>query len=806
MTVYSQTLKNELEVLDRDGLPGIRLMPSDNSEEPAYVLHAHESPRESGVQDFSLVMDDEESVDPDVPEDGDKENKKIIVEEDCLGYVPLADSKIKVMSRGLKKQLQNAAEVVSREDYAMWATLRKERPSRRNRALPRGCKTFIMELFAGAATLSVILASWGLQVAEPIDYLYNKDYDLLKPSVRKEISKRIEDEDPFLLSISPVCGPWSSFQNINLAKGGETEQKILDDRRKWYPVLSWVADEIRKRLAKGREVQLEHPWGSLLWQLNCMEKLMNEQPFNVFTGEFLELIKLDQCQYGLVDKDTGLPHRKSTGLLCSSSWMKQRLQKLCDGQHAHVHIEGGNKSKSAEQWPYELCYAMACGAYEEMLHGEVHLAFAVELEDELQQEQGLLDGVFTEEDLAPASKRRRLDPAELEREENIVEGSLPDSERVEDLLMKQEADRKAGWLRLPREKRMAMRRLRNMTGHCSHAALLRMLKASVADKDVLDAVKFFQCQVCKETAKEEDPAVAKPSPPSYEQRFNFEISLDAFEVHDAAGHRHTILSIIDLATRFHIAGRVAGGGVPSSNACAKLLNDSWIQWAGAPTYVVADQGVHNRGKMLALLLSHGVQIRQTAAHAPHQLGVGERQGGLVKQVMKKAIHQRQLVGAEAIQLLCAESARVKNNLLNHGGYSPTQWVMGFQPLDPTSLMDSDFYEQIGVHQSLVDCADAEEGFQDRFQRQLLMRQFAKEAYMKANASMKIRKSMLRKSVPLRGPYRPGDLVAFKKKDKWLGPARVLPNEGRSSLWLVHGGVTILVAETSCRPATSDEVS
>ena len=65
--------------------------------------------------------------------------------------------------------------------------------------------------------------------------------------------------------------------------------------------------------------------------------------------------------------------------------------------------------------------------------------------------------------------------------------------------------------------------------------------------------------------------------------------------------------------------------------------------------------------------------------------------------------------------------------------------------------------------------------------------------------------MLRKSTPMRGPYKPGDLVSFIKKGKWYGPCRVISNEGRSSLWLLHSGVCVLVAESACRPATSQEV-
>ena len=38
------------------------------------------------------------------------------------------------------------------------------------------------------------------------------------------------------------------------------------------------------------------------------------------------------------------------------------------------------------------------------------------------------------------------------------------------------------------------------------------------------------------------------------------------------------------------------------------------------------------------------------------------------------------------------------------------------------------------------------------------------------------------------------------QDNWYGPARVLSSEGTSSMWLVHGGVTILVAETDLQEA------
>ena len=730
--------------------------------------------------------------------------KSEIEEEDTLGYLSLEECSIKAMTKGQKKRLQQSLETVEKEDAALWSTLRSEKPIKpgaSRRLLSRGCGTFLMEIFAGAATLTWMAASWGLPVSEPIDCLYN--YALLKPAHRAEVERRIQVEDPFLLSLAPICGPWSTMQRINLARGGETEAKILEDRKKWYPVIQWIVNLIKDRLGKGREVILESPYYGLLWELKCIDDLMAENPVNALTGESLELQHIDQCQYGLRDPSTGLALQKATGLLTASEWMKLRLQRRCGKDHQHRPIEGSNISKTAEQWPPELCEQILGGALDEMIYGNLNMAFPAELEVEEHQEQGPLDGVFNEDDLAPLPKRRRVDDPDMLMEEKMQEDAAMDD--MPDVAMKQEELRRQGWLKLPREKRLALRRLHNMTGHCSHAAMTRMLKASGSDRDVIQAVKFFQCQVCAETAKEEKPAVTKPPRPAHQQRFNFEVSADVFEIHDAAGARHSILSLVDVATKFHVAGRVSGGGVPSSKNCAQMINTTRLSWAGAPDYFVCDQGVHNKGRVAHLLSSHGTTIRQTAARAPFQLGVGERHGGLLKEIMKRVIHERQLQGAEDIAALCSEAAKVKNNLLNHAGYTPSQWVMGFMPEDKTSIFSCDFDENMGVHQNLVSMEEDESGSQDVFQKQLLLRQFAKQAYMEADSCQKIRKSLLRKSVPMRGPYQPGDLVSFLKKDRWLGPARVLANEGRSSLWLVHNGVTVLVAETACRPATGQEI-
>ncbi len=118
--------------------------------------------------------------------------------------------------------------------------------------------------------------------------------------------------------------------------------------------------------------------------------------------------------------------------------------------------------------------------------------------------------------------------------------------------------------------------------------------------------------------------------------------------------------------------------------------------------------------------------------------------------MKRAVHDRQLHGADTIAALCSESCRCKNVLVNHGGYSPAQWVLGYTPEDVTSLSSNDPDERLGTHQTLVDMEE-EKTPQEQFMMPLLVRQFAKEAFMKIDSSQRIRKALLRKTVPMRGP-------------------------------------------------------
>ena len=51
-------------------------------------------------------------------------------------------------------------------------------------------------------------------------------------------------------------------------------------------------------------------------------------------------VRCDQCEYGLKDAQTGLPHLKPTGFLTASPGLKKSLSKRCSGYHQHQPLEG----------------------------------------------------------------------------------------------------------------------------------------------------------------------------------------------------------------------------------------------------------------------------------------------------------------------------------------------------------------------------------------------------------------------------------------------------------------------------------
>ena len=618
-----------------------------------------------------------------------------------------------------------------------------------------------MEVFAGAAVLTSMALNMQLPVATPVD-LNLDGTNLLDPKVRNQLDEEIDRLDPYLLTFAPVCSPWGSWSRLNMAKNEETAINIMAERDAWYPCLCWIRRTIKRRLARGRKVLLENPWGSEIWSTLCLRKLVEEAPADAESGELLEVVRGDQCAFGLRDHWTGDLHMKPTGFMTAPGPIKERLQQRCSGDHFHQPLEGSDRTKRASQWPEALCKAMICGALEDLQHRTVHAAFQDASHEEEGYEEynfGTLDAVVDKMDEGSAVSvvPEKHDEHELVRQEMMKEVDSPVK------LAEIEMERKRKWLRAPREVRVALRRLHHMIGHGSNSAMQQLLRTAGASTESCEAARHFACETCRKRQQVQRPPVVRPP---NKLVFNYEVSVDCFEVKDSAGNRHTILSMICLGTLFHQAWWVSAGGVPKSSVCAEAMLTGWFQPFGAPQVMTCDRGVHNQGRVKDLLRIHGIQLRYAGVEAAFQIGRTERQGGILKEVIKAAVMERQIVGVQAMKMLVMESSMVKNCRLNHHGFNPAQWVLGRLPADATSLTAEEAEgRNLGVQEEIQSGEDA-------FSQQLMIRQAAKQAYAKVDSSRRVRAALLRKAVPLRGPYSPGDLVSppwpmvWSWKDHW----------------------------------------
>lgn len=120
----------------------------------------------------------------------------------------------------------------------------------------------------------------------------------------------------------------------------------------------------RHQVAEGRYFLHEHPMGAGSWKEPNMQAMVKKEK-NI-------LAKIDQCQYGLWNKDrTGsLLAKKPTKFRTNSPGIAKHLQKMCPGKHSHV--EGAHaslfncKTAQAQVYPKALCDAICEGLREQI--------------------------------------------------------------------------------------------------------------------------------------------------------------------------------------------------------------------------------------------------------------------------------------------------------------------------------------------------------------------------------------------------------------------------------------------------------
>ncbi|CAK0903395.1 unnamed protein product, partial [Prorocentrum cordatum] len=262
----------------------------------------------------------------------------------------------------------------------------------------------------------------------------------------------------------------------------------------------------------------------------------------------------------------------------------------------------------------------------------------------------------------------------------------------------------------------------------------------------------LDCGVCKELGR---PTTVRSSSLEFSTEFNENVFLDEAEVILADGTRQMVMVILDDASGFRVIIPTTAVRRPSSRVVERAI-DFFM-------------GHFQR-------LNRDVQL--TKDDDPH-------------------------VWTSVITSTC-------NNHIRRNGFTPYQCVLGRSPGILASLIEA----MEGDQRQLASQSAAlfEEGPRSAEQ----IRAAANQAFFELDSDDAIRRAMVGRVRPPRGPFVPGQLVFYWREVKhvksrrlqgdhgWRGPAIVLATEGHARLHLSYRGVPVLVTPEQVRHASRSE--
>ena len=541
---------------------------------------------------------------------------------------------------------------------------------------------------------------------------------------RSAFLRRLEAEVPDELFLAPTCAPWSPMQNL-AARDDEQKQR-LQELREWHhgTHLVFVRKAYETQIRNGGHAHLEQPAFALSWKTKSLSALPGIQA------------RFDQCQYGCqcLDFDNiWKPVRKPTIILTSKQYMAQQLNRLCSKDHQHCQLEGsapglGRRTRYMEDYQPGLAAVLASA----MMHPEPPslINFVGAVNEDREYTSGII---------------------------RLLTTNKPEAARV-------------------------VQRLHRNLGHPEPQRLVELLQSRGASSEVIEAARNYHCVACQRYRRPN--ATAPALLPEQTLSFNGNLQADVlwFKLKDK---KVPVLSMVDSATKFQ-AGAVIYG--ERSSDFIHALERGWIRHFGPPTTLVSDEG---RGwasdEMLAWTSSHNIQHLIAPGEAHTRLSLVERRHAILRKAVEIYMDDLGLTSIDGLRQALAYVLPQVNSNPNVAGFSPAQWVLGFQPKFPGDLTSE------GLNPGHLDGSAT-------FEQVLQSRASAKQALTKADADRRLRRALLRRYAGTNTALEPGQNCFYWRdarhgdlvKIRWLGPAKVVlredePSSGKPSLyWIAHG--------------------
>ena len=626
----------------------------------------------------------------------------------------------------------------------------------------------IWEVFAGKGRTSEELSKIpGVHVET---FSQKNGWDFLRAKDRKKFLRKLQDDMPDEVLLSPVCKLWSPIQELSLAANPQRRAQLVEDRRRDHDeILMFVATVYEAQRRAGRHAHVEHPWQSRAWMTRAFRKLKGYPTY------------VDQCQYELKIPDD-LGHfgyaKKPTCFLTTKASMHYGLAARCAGQHGHVPLEGsapghGSRTKLAENYPPKLAKTLA----------------KLMAADDPDDEHGYVD-ILAGDDASDDGEGKKDVANEDKGEDKNDEGDGKEAIRKNDELRRQVGAQVLNYVA----------RLHKSLGHPSSEVLLRMLDEVQATDTVKLAAKHYVCATCYGRQK---VAGVPPATGLLARNFGDRLVADSAWVDTTEG-RKCVLTLMDQATRY-VAIRLLSS--EKATDFIKGVERAWIKQFGVPKMLRVDEAKAWSSEALRQWTSeHGISLEVAPAESHHWLGAVERKHQVVRRALELYMDSK---GGRTFANLKEAAVYVPsqvNNMSFVRGFTPNQWLTGRTPMSATSLTAD-------VFNPGTDPLDEPTSFASVERRRLAARQ----AFLQADSDAKLRRAMNRNyressdSTPAVGQrcwYWRVQGTPTLQKAKWRGPARVVAHEvddknAPAVIWVAHGTSLLRCSPHQVRPLVQD---
>ena len=652
--------------------------------------------------------------------------------------------------------------------------------------------------------------------------------DLLSTNKQNEVWQYVQTTKPGLVCIAPPCKMYTQLQNLSKEKRArlpDLMKRYLKNKAEGDRLLTFAIRLCEFCDDLGIKFIFEHPHAASSWKHRAMERLL-ARPNVIYT-------KADQCQYGLQGQ-SGLPQRKRTGFATNSEAISQALCKLCPGNHEHEVIIGGNRSQRSQVYPEKLraailkAYSQSINvAHVETVSSESMLAENHRLNYIIDTEFRALKSLQPEvpvgltecqdpDSRVPDGPDSRLpevpayDTAEIFANGEDQETHEPNGsgDQEDDLEPPHEREHEEGEAQevpeqqLPLHSRFPLERLLHRAhvglGHPTPDRFVRILRYAKAKPEVIEAAKHLRCSVCQRHSQVKP---ARRSAPPKELAFNECIGVDVIFLPTLGSRSRPALNIIDWSSKFQLM-------IPMDNKKPGHVREAhrhWLRLFGPPKRMALDLGREFRGAFSEQAEQDGTFVDPSAVEAPHQRGITERHGKTFKYLLQKTMDTFSCANMKEWEEMVDITMMTKNRMMNVGGFSPSQRVLGFNPFLPGGLLSGDDGHRGQQPEAKVGDLSVE--------RAMKLRKAAAHAFIEADASNSLRRAVASGPRPIL-EYDIGEIVYFfrmgadkKLKFKpcyWHGPARIIMIDQPSTIWLSYQSQLVKASPERIRRPSLEE--